>query len=177
MRDTSTAAMRAEAPRLAAGAREPARWRDPAMTTDRPNLLFLCVANSIRSQLAEGLARRLAPPGIEVYSAGASPGRIHGYVVAVLDEVGIDASAQYAKPLSAVPHDRIGTVVTLCAEDLGLSVPRGVERLHWPTEDPTASAISDDEMMEAFRRVREALERKIAALFATRAASAGDGRR
>jgi arsenate reductase len=139
-------------------------------------VLFLCVANSVRSQIAEGVARRLAPPGVEVYSAGASPGRISSTAVAVLAEAGIDASSQYAKPLGAVPHDRIGLVVTLCPEDLGVSVPPGVEQLHWPSDDPTAGATSEEERLEAFRRLRDALEAKIAALFATRAA-AGDARR
>jgi arsenate reductase len=147
-----------------------------SFTSRRPGLLFLCVANSVRSQIAEGVARRLAPPGIEVYSAGASPGRISSYAVAVLAEIGVDASAQYAKPLSAVPHERVGTVVTLCNEDLGVRVPRGVEKLHWPTEDPTAAAISEEETMEAFRRVRDSLAGKITELFAMRSASVADGR-
>ena len=81
-------------------------------------VLFLCVANSARSQIAEGLARRLAPRGTSVYSAGSEPGTINPLAVRALAEVGVDASAQQSKGLDAIPLDEIDLVVTLCAEEV-----------------------------------------------------------
>ena len=92
------------------------------------SLLFLCVANSARSQIAEGLARRLAPPGVAVYSAGSEPGTINPLAVRVLAEAGVDASGQFSKGLDAVPLDEIDLVVTLCAEEVCPLFPRSVRK-------------------------------------------------
>jgi len=134
----------------------------------RSGLLFICIANSIRSQIAEGVARHIAPEGVEVYSAGVSPGRLSAHVVRVLSESGIDASEQYSKPLSAVPYGRIATVITLCPEDLRNSLPAGPEVLRWPIEDPTASARSEDEFLDSLRRLRDELEGRLKSYFAQR---------
>jgi arsenate reductase len=131
-------------------------------------ILFLCIANSIRSQLAEGLARRVAPEGIDIFSAGVAPGRLSPYVVRVLSERGIDASEQYSKPLSAVPYAKVGLVVTLCREDLSASIPAGPRLLSWPLEDPIARAVSEKDVLDNLRRLSTDLERRIAGLFATR---------
>ena len=100
------------------------------------SVLFLCVANSARSQLAEGLARRLAPPGTRVYSAGSEPGVINPLAVRALGEVGVDASGQRSKGLDAIPLDEIDLVVTLCAEEVCPLFPRPVRKLHWPLPGP-----------------------------------------
>jgi arsenate reductase len=122
-----------------------------------PSVLFLCVANSARSQLAEGLARRLAPAGTRVYSAGSEPGVINALAVRALEEAGIDASAQRSKGLDAVPLDEIGLVVTLCAEEVCPLFPRPVPRLHWPLPDPAKVTGTDAERLAAFREVRDDL--------------------
>lgn len=142
-----------------------------------PGVLFLCIANSIRSQMAEALARRLAPKGVAVYSAGVSPGRVSPYALRVLAESGIDASEQYAKPLSAVPYAKIGTVITLCSEDLRASLPPGPQVLRWPLDDPASSARSEDELMDALRRVRDDLEGRLREFFARTAAGAASSKR
>jgi len=135
----------------------------------RTGVLFLCIANSIRSQIAEAVARRVAPEGVEIYSAGVSPGRVSTYALRVLAESGIDASEQYSKPLSAVPYGTIGTVITLCREDLRASLPAGPEVLRWPIEDPTSAARSEGDLLDAFRRVRDDLESRLRVYFAERA--------
>ncbi|RMD85506.1 MAG: arsenate reductase ArsC [Candidatus Dadabacteria bacterium] len=132
----------------------------------RRGILFLCVANSARSQIAEALARRMAPPGTEVYSAGSSPGRLHPLAVRVLAEKGIDASGQYSKPIDAIPRERIGTVITLCAEEVCPVFPGEVERLHWPFEDPAAAGPDEEQALEAFRRVRDAIAARLHEYFA-----------
>lgn len=131
----------------------------------RRGILFICIANSIRSQIAEAVARRLAPDGVDVYSAGVSPGRVNPYVQRVLKEAGIDASAQYAKPLSAVPYGNVGTVITLCRENVRASLPPGPAVLCWPLEDPVAGAASEEDLMEALRGVRDDLERRLKVFF------------
>lgn len=130
----------------------------------RAGLLFLCVANSARSQLAEGWARALAPD-LEIHSAGSTPGSLNPHAVAVMAEVGIDISAQYAKPVSAVPLDRIGTVVTLCGEEVCPVVPGAVSRLHWPLPDPAGGG-TDDEQRARFRAARDEIEVRVRALLA-----------
>ena len=121
------------------------------------SILFLCVANSARSQIAEGLARRLAPPGTHVFSAGSEPGAINPLAVRVLAEAGVDASAQHSKGLEAIPLDEVDLVVTLCAEEVCPLFPRPVRKLHWPLPDPARAAGTEDERLATFRAVRDEL--------------------
>ena len=130
------------------------------------SILFLCVANSARSQLAEGLARRLAPSDTRVYSAGSEPGTINPLAVRVLAEVGVDASAQHSKGLDAIPLDEIDLVVTLCAEEVCPLFPRPVRKLHWPLPDPAKASGSDEERLAAFRAVRDELTARLPTLWA-----------
>ena len=132
------------------------------------SILFLCVANSARSQIAEGLARRLAPPEVHVYSAGSEPGTINPLAVRVLAEVGVEAAAQHSKGLDAIPLEEVDLVVTLCAEEVCPLFPRPVRTLHWPLPDPARAAGSEDERLAAFRAVRDELAARIPALFTER---------
>ncbi len=127
-------------------------------------LLFLCVANSARSQMAEALARRDAPPGFRVWSAGSSPSRVNPLTVRVLAEIGIDASGQRAKGLDAVPAGEVDTVVTLCAEEVCPIFPGAVRRLHWPLPDPAAAVGDEAVRLAAFRAARDELEARIRVL-------------
>jgi arsenate reductase len=137
------------------------------------SLLFLCVANSARSQLAEGLARRLAPPGVAIHSAGSEPGTINPLAVRVLAEVGVDASGQFSKGLDAIPLGEIDLVVTLCAEEVCPLFPSPVRKLHWPLQDPAKATGTDEQRLAAFRAVRDELAARLPALFS---ALAGGGR-
>ena len=130
------------------------------------SILFLCVANSARSQIAEGLAHRLAPPDVLVYSAGSEPGTINPLAVRVLAEAGVDTAAQYSKGLDAIPLDEVDLVVTLCAEEVCPLFPRPVRKLHWPLPDPARAAGTEDERIAAFRAVRDELAARLPALFA-----------
>jgi len=145
--------------------RRPHRARTRIVPTTDAAILFLCVANSARSQIAEAVAREIAPAGVEVFSAGARSSRIHPFAVRVLDEIGIDASGQYPKTFAQVPAERISMVVTLCAEDVCPSLPAGVRRLEWPVDDPSAAGGSDQEVLESFRRVRDLIRAKVVELF------------
>ncbi len=127
--------------------------------------LFLCVANSARSQMAEGLARELCGAGQKVHSAGSAPSQVNPMAVRVMEEIGIDLSGHHSKGIGDVPLETIGRVVTLCAEEVCPTVTEKVERLHWPLSDPAAAEGDESARLGAFRRVRDELSRRLAELF------------
>lgn len=130
-------------------------------------LLFLCVANSARSQMAEGIARALLPQGVGVWSAGSEPTAVRPEAVAVLREIGIDISEQRAKGIEAVPLDRIDTVITLCGGNVCPVLPTTARSLHWEIPDPAAVEGSEATRLVAFRQARDALRSRIEKLLAT----------
>ena len=82
------------------------------------HVLFLCVANSARSQMAEGIARALAPPSVKVSSAGSQPSRLNPLAVQALAEIGLDISGHWSKSVNDIPPDDVDAVITLCAEEV-----------------------------------------------------------
>jgi arsenate reductase len=128
-------------------------------------ILFLCVANSARSQLAEALAKRAAPVGVRVWSAGSVPTVINPLTVRVLEEIGIDATAQHAKGMAAIPLDQVDTVVTLCAEEVCPVLPGAVRRIHWPLPDPATVSGDEEIRLTAFRATRAAIAARLPELF------------
>jgi arsenate reductase len=128
-------------------------------------VLFLCIHNSSRSQMAEGFARSLAPAGVEVMSAGSEPRGVHPCAVEAMREVGLDLTSQQSKHLDAVPWRECDTVVTLCGEaDEACSTLAGdVRRVHWPLPDP--SAAPEAERMAVFREVRDEIRWRVASLW------------
>jgi arsenate reductase len=127
-------------------------------------LLFLCVANSARSQMAEGIARSLAAPGLVVASAGSHPTRVRPEAIAVLQEIGIDISGQRSKRVAEIPVADVDTVITLCAEEVCPVYLGNARRLNWGLADPAAVEGSDDRRLAAFGKTRDELRRRIAAL-------------
>jgi arsenate reductase len=122
-----------------------------------PTVLFLCVANSARSQMAEGLARALAPPGYRFFSAGSEPGVLNPLAVRALAEQSIDIAHHRSKGVDDVPLAEVDTIVTLCAEEVCPVVPGSVRRLHWPLPDPADLA--------SFRSTRDELRRRLPTLW------------
>jgi len=103
-------------------------------------ILFMCVANSARSQLAEGLARSLFGSDVEVQSAGSKPSHVNPFAVQVLQEVGIDISTQFSKSIADLAPGFVADldyIITLCAEEVCpvLLTPKA-KKLHWPIPDP-----------------------------------------
>lgn len=127
-------------------------------------VLFLCVANSARSQIAEGIARALLPPGVRVWSAGSRPTAVRPEAVAVLAEIGIDISRHRSKPVGEIPAAEVDTVITLCAEEECPVFFGDARRLHWGLPDPAAARGSERERLDAFRTTRDELRRRIDAL-------------
>lgn len=120
-------------------------------------ILFLCVANSARSQMAEGLAREMLSDDFEVASAGSAPSRINPYAIEAMAEIGIDISNHRSKSIDEFGLADLDLVVTLCGEESCPVLPPEVEKLHWPIDDPASDdpSISTEEMRERFRRARE----------------------
>jgi thioredoxin type arsenate reductase len=127
-------------------------------------ILFLCVANSARSQLAEGIARSLAPAGLTVWSAGSRPTSVRAEAIAVLQEIGIDISTHRSKSVTEIPAAEVDVVVTLCGEEECPVFLGQARRLHWGLPDPAAVGGSQAERLAAFRRVRDELRKRIARL-------------
>jgi len=137
-----------------------------AIRAARPrHVLFLCVANSSRSQMAEGLARSLAPAGVKVSSAGSAPTRVNPLAVRALAEIGLDISGQRSKSVDQIPPGDVDAVVTLCAEEVCPVWLGQALRVHWGLPDPAAAAGTDEERLRAFRDVRDELRRRIGAVF------------
>jgi len=99
-------------------------------------LLFLCVANSSRSQLAEALARRHFGDRVRVQSAGSEPARVNPYAVEVAAEVGLDLSSHTSKSVETIDPATVDTVITLCAEEVCPVFLGKARRLHWPLPAP-----------------------------------------
>jgi thioredoxin type arsenate reductase len=129
-------------------------------------VLFLCVANSARSQMAEGLARHILGGGIEVMSAGSEPARVNPYAIEAMAEIGIDISGQRAKSVDEIDATGIDLVVTLCAEEVCPVLPGRVRRLHWPIADPTSDdpSLTPEDMRTRFRAAREQIKARIEVL-------------
>jgi thioredoxin type arsenate reductase len=131
-------------------------------------ILFLCVANSARSQMAEGIARKLLPAEVRVWSAGSRPTRVWPEAIAVLREIGIDISAHRSKAVAEIPAAEVDTVITLCGEEECPLFLGKAERLHWGLPDPAAVMGSDDERLAAFRQVRDELQMRITTMLSSR---------
>ncbi len=131
-------------------------------------ILFLCVANSARSQMAEGLPRAELPAGVKVWSAGSHPKRVRPEAIAVLQEVGIDISHHRSKAVSEIPAEEVDTVVTLCAEEECPLFLGKARRFHWPIPDPASDDPnrSREEALSAFRAARDTIRWKIRELLA-----------
>lgn len=126
-------------------------------------VLFACVQNSARSQMAEGLARTILPPSVRIWSAGSMPAsEVNPLAVQVMREIGIDISEQRPKGFSDVPIGDVDTVVTLCSEETCVLVPASVPRREsWPLADPAAVDVSEEERLAAFRKVRDDIRARI----------------
>ena len=124
-------------------------------------ILFLCVANSARSQMAEALARALDDGDLEVHSAGSEPSVVNPLAQKVLAERGIATTGQLAKGIDQVPLDRIHTVITLCQEEICPILPEAARHLHWPMPDPAAVTGTEEERLDSFREVRDKIEARL----------------
>lgn len=133
----------------------------------RHRVLFVCVHNSARSQMAEELLRKMAGDRFEVESAGLEPGTLNPYAVAALREEGIDISGkETVSAFELLKQGRYYTyVITVCDETSAETCPifPGCrERFHWSFPDPSKFTGTDEEIMRQVRAVRDRIKDKIA---------------
>ena len=134
------------------------------MTAKKPKVLFLCIENRARSQMAEAFLRRHAGDQFEVYSAGLEPAPIHPHVYEVMEEVGIDLEGHYSKGVGDFLNKAyFGILITVCekAEERCPTFPGLGERHYWPIEDPVVVDGSEEERLDAFRRARDEIEQRL----------------
>jgi arsenate reductase len=129
-------------------------------------ILFLCVANSARSQMAEGLARHMLGSDLEISSAGSQPSKVNLYAIEAMKEVGIDISGHHSKSVDEIDAAGVDLVITLCAEEVCPVLPGRVRRLHWPIADPATNdpGVSPEQLRERFRAAREEIRGRISKL-------------
>jgi arsenate reductase (thioredoxin) len=130
-----------------------------------PHILFLCVANSARSQMAEGLARSMYRARAVITSAGSKPSRVNPYAIEVMKEIGSDLGTHRSKSVDDVDPASVDVVVTLCAEEVCPVFLGKARRLHWPIPDPASddSSLTRDDMLARFRGARDQIRDKLAA--------------
>lgn len=138
------------------------------MAFEFESVLFLCVANSARSQMAEGLARSLMGDAVRVQSAGSAPSRVNPFAVEALGELGIDPSGQRSKSVDDIDPDSVDLVITLCAEEVCPVFLGHAKRLHWPLPDPDRKHedLTHAERLHHFRVARDEIKRRLEALYA-----------
>jgi arsenate reductase len=133
------------------------------MNPGKTSVLFLCVENSCRSQMAEGLLNHLAGDRFEAASAGTHPSSLNSMAVQVMREIGIDISAQRSKSVDEMLGRQFNYVITVCdaARTFCPSFPASIASHHWNLEDPAASGDTPEEQRKAFLDVRQKLQRLI----------------
>ena len=127
----------------------------------RPVVLILCTGNSCRSQMAEGFLRAAAGDILDVHSAGSKPaGYIHPLAVQVMKEAGIDLSGNRSKSLDEFLDKTVATVITVCgnADSACPTFPGQHNRYHWGFDDPAHATGTEEEILAAFRRVRDQIQ-------------------
>lgn len=133
-------------------------------------LLFLCVANSARSQMAEGLARAMLGARAVVQSAGSAATSVNPWAVEVMGELSIDLTTHTSKSVDTIDAGSVDVVITLCAEEVCPAFLGRAERLHWPVEDPATRdpAVGPEAMRGRFRAARDEIRGRLAAWAAAR---------
>ena len=124
----------------------------------RPLILILCTGNSCRSHLAEAILRRALGDRADVASAGSKPaGYVHPMALAVLQEIGLDASVHHSKHLNEFLDKPVTTVITVCgnADQVCPVFPGQLNRYHWGFSDPAHATGTQEEIRVEFRRVRD----------------------
>lgn len=133
--------------------------------TTKTKVLFLCVANSARSQMAEGLARSIYGDKLEVQSAGSRATVVHPLAIEVMKEMGIDISMHHSKSVDTIDPKTVDIVVTLCADEVCPAFLGKATRLHWSMPDPFGALEGAYGPVGAFRVVRDMIKKKLAEYF------------
>ena len=129
-------------------------------------ILFVCIHNSARSQMAEAFVNTLAHGKISAQSAGLTPGKLNPVVVSVMKEIGIDLSRNVTKSVHEFIDrkeifDYVVTVCDAASAERCPNFPGKAKRLHWGFEDPSFISGSDDEKSSRTRMIRDQIQSKV----------------
>jgi len=129
-------------------------------------VLFVCIHNSARSQMAEAFLNQICGNEFEAHSAGLEPGKLNPIVVEAMQEVGIDISGNQTKAVfDFIKSGKTFTyVITVCDEASAERCPIFVgvtKRLHWSFPDPSAIQGTHDEKLARTREIRDTIKQKI----------------
>ncbi|MGA9823728.1 MAG: arsenate reductase ArsC [Methylocystis sp.] len=143
----------------------------------RPHsVLFACTLNTVRSPMAEALARHYFGREIYFASAGLKHGEPDGFAMAAMEEIGIDITRHKPRTFEDLEDSSFDVIVTLSPEAhhraMEFTRAMAVEVIYWPTPDPTATRGSRETMLDAYRAVRDRLAARIKA-FLSRATGSG----
>ena len=136
----------------------------------KEKIIFICTANACRSQIAEGVMRKLAGDKFDVYSAGSNPSLVHPMSIKVMKEIGIDITPHTSDPILNFLSKNINIVITVCdnADRECPVFPGKVERIHWSIKDPFKGWNSHPDDLVNFRKTREDLTVRIKNLIKSR---------
>ncbi|MBS3818340.1 arsenate reductase ArsC [bacterium] len=134
---------------------------------NRKKVLFLCIHNSARSQMAEGILIFFYGKYYHVQSAGTHPQNIHPYAIEVMKEIGIDISSHKSKSVNLFSAEKFDYVVTLCdqAREQCPYFPRGKNFIHKSFQDPSLTQGNHEVVIESFRRIRDEIKSWIQTTF------------
>ena len=109
--------------------------------------------------MAEGLGHMIFGDRVPVQSAGSEPSVVNPYAIEVMRELGVDLTKHHSKSVQTIDPATVGTVITLCAEEVCPVFLGKVRRLHWPIPDPASKdrSIPREEMLVRFRRARDTI--------------------
>lgn len=129
----------------------------------KKRVLFLCTHNSARSQMAEGLLRKMGRDQFDVFSAGTERTLVQPLAIEAMREIGIDISGHTSKTLDAFSGENFDYVITVCdrANESCPIFPGTTERIHWSFEDPAAVSGTEEQKLRAFRTVRDAIQQRL----------------
>jgi arsenate reductase len=132
----------------------------------KQKVLFICIHNSARSQMAEAFLNRLCGEQFEAHSAGLEPGKLNPVVVQAMQEIGLDISRNATKAVFDMVKSgkTFAYVITVCDETSAERCPifPGItKRLHWSFPDPSAIQGTHDQKLERTREIRDAIKAKV----------------
>jgi arsenate reductase len=113
--------------------------------------------------MAEGLGRLIFGDRVQVMSAGSEPSKVNPYAIEVMRELDVDLTTHHSKSVQTIDPTKVGTVITLCAEEVCPVFLGKARRLHWPIPDPASQdpSIPRDEMLTRFRTARDTIRRML----------------
>jgi len=133
----------------------------------KKRVLFICVHNSARSQMAEAFLKELFPEKFEAFSAGTEPGTLNSYVIRAMKEIGIDISHNTTKSVKKLIKQRFDYIVTVCdkAKETCPFFPGGLNYIHQNFEDPSTFSGTNEEIIEKVCKVRDEIKDWIEEIF------------